>query len=570
MEISKILCSSVLVNTSIIKFCSRAHSLIDHHYENPIDALNPVAQVFIFLGVVCRIFLGASRAWGNFIMCIAGYGLRLAVLNRSEADAIICDQVPKTIDSALRHFNLQGKMTTYAVCPKCHCTYKPEVKPGSLVHIYPELCSNSILPETGGHKAPYICDTTLVENGDRSKPVKTFLYYSFHDYLAALLSRPDLEHLIDDYCDDFMNSLTNPPSIATDVPDAAFLRGFRGPDEKKLFLDRGEEIRTVFTLNVDFFDAEGMTQRGRKTSCGIIAMSCLNLPGDIRYKPENMYLAGIVPGPDEPHLTELNHYLDPLMDDLVDSFERGVQYSRTALNRNGRVSRSAIAAAVNDLPGGRKVAALASHNSHHYCYICNTIGLKNLGNHDCHNWPRKDPRLMRKHAQDWRNATTSAEKLRLFTAHGIRWSSMWRLPYWDPTTQLVIDTMHCILEGLVQYHFRHVLLLTAANAKAPSKFIPAFSYTWMLPTDDDGVDETSMKQISKIHKLLTAPVSENNVVEINQALDKIGKKMHAFRSPALEWVAQDLDLVPAPGQRLTKIVWVREMIAWVRFMIYYW
>ncbi|KJA14254.1 hypothetical protein HYPSUDRAFT_208847 [Hypholoma sublateritium FD-334 SS-4] len=32
----------------------------------------------------------------------------------------------------------------------------------------------------------------------------------------------------------------------------------------------------------------------------------------MRYKPENMFLAGVVPGPHEPPLTALNHYLTPL------------------------------------------------------------------------------------------------------------------------------------------------------------------------------------------------------------------------------------------------------------------
>jgi hypothetical protein len=530
--------------------------------------VQPITQVFIFLGVVCRIFLGASRAWGNFIMSIAGYGLRLALLSgpTSEADKIICDQVPTTIDSALSHFNLQGKTITYAVCPTCHATYKPEVKPGTQTGLYPELCSNRILPETGGHNEPFVCDTLLIENGNRSKPVKMFLYYSFHDYLASLLSRPDLEGYIDAYCDNFMDALPHPPPLlTTDISEAEFLKGFRGSDGEKIFLDRGNEVRTVFTLNVDFFDVEGMNQRGRKSSCGIIAMSCLSLPADIRNKPENMYLAGIVPGPTEPHLTDLNHYLDPLLDDLVDSFERGVQYSRTALHPDGRVSRSAIAAAVNDLPGGRKVAALASHNSHHYCYICNTKGLQNLSNHNCHQWPRKNPLLMRKYAEEWRDATTSAERSQIFNQHGIRWSSMWRLPYWDPTSQLVIDTMHCILEGLVQYHFRHVLLLTSANAKSPNpaKSMSVFGHDFLVPSEEDGLDAKSEKQVLKIHALLTAPVSRNNSQEIQKSLEELTHSLHALKHPALGFVAKSLDLVPASSQRLLKIVWVRELIAWV-------
>jgi hypothetical protein len=48
-------------------------------------------------------------------------------------------------------------------------------------------------------------------------------------------------------------------------------------------------------------------------------MACLNLPPSIRYKPENMYLAGIVPGPEEPKLEMLNHYQDPLITNMLQS-----------------------------------------------------------------------------------------------------------------------------------------------------------------------------------------------------------------------------------------------------------
>jgi hypothetical protein len=521
-----------------------------------------IAQVFIFLGVVCRIFLGASRAWGNFIMSMARYGLGLALASGSVNDTI-CNQVPTTIDAALNHFNLQGKTTTYAVCPECHCTYKPEWPPGSSTPLYPVLCSNTLLPETGGHTSPFTCGASLIEDGDRSQPIKTFLYYSFHDYLAGLLSRPDLERFIDSYCDDFMDSLTRPPpEFVTDVSEADFFKEFNGPDGK-LFLDRGGELRTAFTLNVDFFDVEGMSQRGRKTSCGIIAMSCLNLPGSIRYKPENMYLAGIVPGPTAPHLTDLNHYLDPLIDDMVESYNRGVFYSRTPSQASGRISRSAIAAAVNDLPGGRKVAALASHNSHHYCFICNTKGLEKLGDHNCHQWPRKDLQLMRTHAEEWRDAPDSATKLQIFNDHGVRWSSMWRLPYWNPMKQLVIDAMHCILEGLVQYHFRHVLFLTSSDSGRPSKPIAAFSHNFRSATEEDGLNAKGCKQVDKIHRLLTAPLEGGSPEAIAKSLDQLKIDLEKVTLPALDFVGRDLGRVPAAGRRITKKLWSREMVEWV-------
>ncbi|KAF9228564.1 hypothetical protein BS17DRAFT_658857, partial [Gyrodon lividus] len=91
--------------------------------------------------------------------------------------------------------------------------------------------------------------------------------------------------------------------------EAQFLHEFGGRIPGKLFIDRGDEGRYAFALHVDFFNPEGMKLQGAKTSSGIISMACLNLPLDIRYKPENLYLAGIIPGPSQPSLKNLNHYI---------------------------------------------------------------------------------------------------------------------------------------------------------------------------------------------------------------------------------------------------------------------
>jgi hypothetical protein len=211
-------------------------------------------------------------------------------------------QIPQTITAALAKFNLDGRTTIYAVCPVCHCTYKPSFKSGSLLPIYPERCTNKPKPQSG--ECAELLLQALTENGSSPpKPIKPFVYHHFHDYLAGLLSRPDLEALMDKSCDDLMQSLLGAaPSYVKDVFEADFLRTFEGPEPHTLFVNRKGNGRYTFSLNVDFFNVEGLRVRGASTSCGIMSMACLNLPLDIRFRPENMYLA-IIPGPKEPHLT---------------------------------------------------------------------------------------------------------------------------------------------------------------------------------------------------------------------------------------------------------------------------
>ena len=80
-------------------------------------------------------------------------------------------------------------------------------------------------------------------------------------------------------------------------------------------MDHGDEGCLVFALCVDFFNVKGMLIWGASVSCGIIALICLNLPYSIHYKFENMYIAGLIP--EEPPDIMINHYVQPLLEDLV-------------------------------------------------------------------------------------------------------------------------------------------------------------------------------------------------------------------------------------------------------------
>ncbi|KIK31569.1 hypothetical protein CY34DRAFT_62627, partial [Suillus luteus UH-Slu-Lm8-n1] len=160
-------------------------------------------------------------------------------------------------------------------------------------------------------------------------------------------------------------------------------------------------------------------------------------------KPENMYLAGVIPGPKQPSLENLNHYIRPLIDDLVDAWQRGIKFSKTACYPHGRLTRSAIAPVVCDLPAARHIASMAGVGSHFYCSVCDCYHKSTCGRVDFEKWKPRDRATLREYAEQWRDAATSSERERLFKAHGVRYSELWRLPYWDPSQQLVIDPMHC-------------------------------------------------------------------------------------------------------------------------------
>lgn len=64
----------------------------------------------------------------------------------------------------------------------------------------------------------------------------------------------------------------------------------------------------AFMLNVDWFQPF----KYLLYSVGALYMVFMNFPRELGFKPENVILVGIIPGPHEPKLT-INRYLKPLL-----------------------------------------------------------------------------------------------------------------------------------------------------------------------------------------------------------------------------------------------------------------
>jgi hypothetical protein len=300
------------------------------HFERPVNCFSELAQFDFLLVAVFHVYVGISRRDGGFLINMLL--IMLDYLRQKCGDGSIaskaCAQIPRLLNTVLNNFNLEGQICIYAVCVECHANYP-------LAHdkvSYPAYCS-------GMRNSKTECYTALLDDGGR--PLKIFTKHVFEDYLAGLLSCSDVEHLVDQACNDINKPV---PNIIHNPLQSSFLRGFIGPDKEKLFLcpcNNGEAC-LVFLLCVDFFNAEGMKTQGAKTSVGIIAMACMNLPLEICYKPENLYLAGIVPGPSEPLLMALNHYIDHVVDNMLQAWHTGIHLSQTALHHNGRLVCCAI------------------------------------------------------------------------------------------------------------------------------------------------------------------------------------------------------------------------------------
>ncbi|KAF8580858.1 hypothetical protein K439DRAFT_1619504 [Ramaria rubella] len=216
-----------------------------------------------------------------------------------------------------------------------------------------------------------------------------------------------------------------------------------------------------------------------------------------------MYIAGIINGPREPQLSAINHYMRPLVDDLALSWQRGVWFSKTAMCPSGRMTHSAVATTVCDLPGARKAAQLASH--------------------DFETWKRCNTQEMCRIVVQWRDAPTNKDQETLFKEH---------------------DSMHCILERVVQGHVCDALELSMKAAKVRLTLEPAFVHTFSKLGSHDTTEINMMpkeiKQVEKLQALLLDPIYGSNRETQEQGLDMLRENLLKHNLGPLKFVCQDL------------------------------
>jgi hypothetical protein len=546
-----------------------------------------------------RVFVGISHRDGNFLAGMLIIMLKFITQQFRHPSRLLPHQtlleMPSSLQTIMNAFPLDGDTTTYAVCPTCHANF------AALADKYPQRCTHNITPELQ-------CEERLLD--DRGDPLKTFTRHKFGDYLGGLFSRAHIERY-----------LSKPPLDLNEVNPrfmcspfhAKAAREFVGPDQKGLFMraDDASEARLLFMLCLDWFNAGGMRMRGPSTSVGIIALACLNLPLELRYKSENLFLVGIIPGPTEPSLTQVNHYTNHVVDDMLVAWHSGMMLSKTALYPNGRLVRSALGAVVCDLPAARKTAALAPSISKIFCNVCDCWDVRDhkgdiikdwrklRGRTDYEKWRLRDVEEMRRGAEQWRDAATVDEQDIIFQRLGVRWSPLWRLPYWNPVRMLVVDPMHALLEGLAKFHYLNALCFTDVGAKAKPPNSPAFSWRFSVPDlvdeplvdvvgagdfQEDFAPETSRpesawnkkqyNQVLSIHSALTAELStsadgvpsDEGQTETRRTAAELEAYLEKRLAKALDFVLKDLHLTAVsqrPGRKPIKQDIARALVEWV-------
>ena len=517
---------------------------------------------------VCHVLFGVSRRGCTFMLRMVQYIIHLALLrlgpDLSQGDEKLLSDIPTDPRAIEEAFTLDNKTTIYAVCPNpnCHFTYEPTFQDDSPIPIYPDTCNHREF--RGGS----VCGTTLLKprhlNGHTIHlPIKPFVAFSFKDWLGGLLSRSGFEEKMDDAWAALTSSLS-PSKEMKDIFDAEILRNFKGFDGQH-FSYGGKEGRYVFSICLDYFNPLGNKQAGKKKSVGMISLVCLNLPPHMRYKPENMFLFGIIPGPSEPPLACINHYLRPLVDMLLDFWITGVRFSRTSAYYYGRVVRCALICVVSDLPAARKIAGFAVFSHTQMCAMCHCTRQQNDSFNDSFATlgTRRTDEEIRNSAQLYLDAANEKESNNAVHNSGIRWSELLRLPYFDASRFVVVDAMHNLFLGLVEEHFN---ILGIRSDITKSKLTP--SIVIKIPKESiNKLTEHERKSVKRLIIMLEAPIKTE--LKSQAGYELYFKRLSALHRAALELfrtsVDAPLELDPkhVNKSKLNKPDFIRAILAWV-------
>jgi hypothetical protein len=355
----------------------------------------------------------------------------------------LAKSVPLDARTVISKLALKPSYKTFVCCPKCSTCYSDNGQDS-----YPELCS-SIYPPSQEICGRRLRKARTVRNHQYDIPTRRFLYHNFNEWLGKMLCRPGME--------DMMDRSLSPSSggIMDDIWDAPGLYDILDPNGSPFINQRTDnEGRYLFSFNMDGFNPFQLKQGGRSASVMAMYMVCLNLPPKERFKLENMFLAGIIPGPNEPSMEEINHFFAPLVDDLLDSYNNGVYYTRTWKYPHGRMTKSALALLICDLPAARQALGFTGPQSANFCSYCK-VQLKNINDLNVGGWESRSCEEHRKLAFEWQGASV-ARRAKITSEHGLRYSEFLRLPYFDPIRHLCVDPMHAFFLRILSRHCQDI------------------------------------------------------------------------------------------------------------------
>ncbi len=363
---------------------------------------------------------------------------------------------------ALGMNNVTDSFTRSVVCPDPTCCKLYQLEDCYSFDKYgnkiPKTCSAPIYKYGVQQR---LCGQELMKSkytglGARSiVPKKTFIQRSITEQIEEKLCRPGVE----DFCQKWRHE-NLPSDVRKDVHS--------GKTWKKMQSDHNfftSDYEIGLQYNIDWWQPHKHSQK----SLGVMYLAICNLPREIRYKRENLIIAGIIPSLDfhnnETTRTEpesLNPFQRPLVDELLILWDNEKKVKiRTHKYPDGVRMRAALLMNASDSPAARKSSGFLAHSACYGCprclkYFPGKVGEKYYGGfHDY--WPPRTLNAHRAHIDEIRTAENDTQRKKLQSKYGCKDSAFNDLPYFDIIRSTVVDPMHNLFQGTAKSFFRELV-----------------------------------------------------------------------------------------------------------------
>ena len=360
----------------------------------------------------------------------------------------ISQALPKVMHTIRRSFK-QDDFIEYIVCPKCCTLYNLS---DCITHAadgdISKLCTYIEFPNHPHASRHVPCGEVLLKRvkiGNKSKLVgrKVFIYRSIVQSLKDMAKRPGYLSR----CNEWQGRSKEDTSFIGDIYDGEVWKDLNEIGGRP-FLALPNNL--CLSLNIDWF----RLYEHSPYSAGAIYLVALNLPRNERFKEENVILAGIIPGPNEPK--RINPFLSPLVDDLTLLYN-GISFKNSSSFLGLTSIRATLACITCDLPATRKVCGFSNFNGTMGCskclkkFITPSFGNKpQYGGFDC-DWTARDIDSHKQYASQYQTANTNSDQKKIMRESGVKYSELLRIPYFDIVRLHVIDPMHNIFLGLAKH-----------------------------------------------------------------------------------------------------------------------
>ncbi|KIJ09902.1 hypothetical protein PAXINDRAFT_86800, partial [Paxillus involutus ATCC 200175] len=173
------------------------------------------------------------------------------------------------------------------------------------------------------------------------------------------------------------------------------------------------------------------------------------------YRAKNLLVAFMTPGPQEPTGSQLQNYLKFIVDDLLKLYQEGIVY-HTPGHPEGRRVRVVLLGVICDHPAMCKMCGFADHGHNEApCPKCKVTKQDLFSDESL----QIEERNGAEHCQrcfEEKPLQSDDDHEAYFECHGVRWTELARLPYFDLIRHTIIDPMHNLLLGEFFKHTNYI------------------------------------------------------------------------------------------------------------------